>query len=95
MHISRELFYSGVAYCLTMLVLFPILYLVAGVDGEPRNFSECVYFSLVTATTTGYGDIAPQGSGRLIAGFQMLITMAYIAFVLPAAVSVTLRQSDT
>ncbi|MEM0948043.1 MAG: potassium channel family protein [Pseudomonadota bacterium] len=42
--------------------------------------SEFVYFSLVTMTTLGYGDISPAGPiPRLLAGIQAVVGTIYIA----------------
>jgi hypothetical protein len=38
--------------------------------GYIQQFSESLYFSLITMTTVGYGDITLQGPGRLISGIQ-------------------------
>ncbi len=38
--------------------------------GALPNFSDAFYFSLVTFTTLGYGDITLGESWRLLAGFQ-------------------------
>src|SRR6186713_108223 len=34
------------------------------------TFSESLYFSLVTMTTVGYGDVTLEGAGRIISGIQ-------------------------
>jgi len=38
--------------------------------GYIAQFSESLYFSLITMTTVGYGDVTLQGPGRLISGIQ-------------------------
>jgi voltage-gated potassium channel Kch len=38
--------------------------------GALSNFHEAIYFSLVTFTTLGYGDITLKEEWRLLAGFQ-------------------------
>lgn len=38
--------------------------------GYIPQFSESIYFSLITMTTVGYGDITLQGPGRVISGIQ-------------------------
>jgi Ion channel len=48
---------------------------VAGV--HPVNLLDCVYLSAVTYTTVGFGDVAPVGPIRFMAG-----TMALTGFVL-------------
>jgi hypothetical protein len=44
---------------------------------DPRNslavgFWDCLYFSVITITTLGYGDYRPESYGRLIAGIEVL-----------------------
>jgi len=38
--------------------------------GYIAELSESLYFSLITMTTVGYGDVTLQGPGRLISGIQ-------------------------
>jgi hypothetical protein len=64
---------------------FAILYWAAG-DRDPRAFSEplsrpdAVYFTLTTATTTGYGDIQPLSTAaRSIASAQMVVGLLVVA----------------
>ena len=44
----------------------------AGTRGT-RDFSDALYFSVVTITTVGYGDFIPTGAGRSIAALQGLL----------------------
>jgi hypothetical protein len=37
-----------------------------------RSFVSCLYFSAITFTTVGYGDLAPHGALRLIAASEAL-----------------------
>ena len=44
-------------------------------------FQDCVYFSLVTSTTVGYGDLVPVSPmTRLLVGVQVLVSFFLIAF---------------
>ncbi len=41
---------------------------------------DCVYFSLTTYTTLGYGDIAPHGALRYLAGLESLTGLVLITW---------------
>jgi len=59
-------------------VLFPVLYLITdSVRGlsSTLTFLDYEYFSIVTATTLGYGDYHPVGVGRVIASIEALFGM--------------------
>ncbi len=59
-------------------VFFPALFFltksVAGISGG-MGFLDYEYFSIVTATTLGYGDYHPMGVGRAIASLEALFGM--------------------
>ena len=47
------------------------------------NWGEALWFTVVTASTVGYGDISPQTSGgRIFAGLFILFTLASLASIL-------------
>jgi hypothetical protein len=60
---------------LTLLVIFPVAYAWApgGRLHGARHFGDDVYFSLVTATTLGYGDMQPEGLVKAIANVESLV----------------------
>ena len=70
------------------VVLFGIGYYVAvtyldagSLSGEFQgSFREYIYFSLVTYTSLGIGDIFPQGPIRLIAGLEALTGLLMIGW---------------
>ena len=43
------------------------------VGNDLYSYSEAIYFSIVTWTTLGYGDLAPAKQLRLLAGVQALL----------------------
>ena len=45
------------------------------VASESIRFLDCLYFSLITATTLGYGDITPVGWARLLAAGEAMSGM--------------------
>ena len=70
------------AYFLAILC-FSVLYVyvVRGNEGafsEVLNLSNAIYFSIVTMTTTGYGDISPKsGWARFLVSIQVLFGFFY------------------
>lgn len=51
------------------------------------NFADTLYFSVVTATTTGFGDITPERwSSRLLVVAELGMSVLYGIFVLSAFV---------
>ncbi len=51
------------------------------------NIYDAVYFSFIAATTTGFGDIVPMGSFKLIATFEVIFGLLLLALVTSKLVS--------
>ena len=66
-----------------VLVVFPFLYAVFN-GVEVDSIGDYIYFSVVTATTLGYGDFHPIGIGKIFASMEAISFMwaAYIAVLL-------------
>ena len=47
-------------------------------------FWDGFYFSVITATTVGYGDMSPVGIGKLFTSFQSVVSIAIFAFAMSA-----------
>ncbi len=61
----------------TVLVGALVIYLYD--DSEFATYGEALWFTLQTATTVGYGDIAPKRAvGRIVAGGVMLVSLALL-----------------
>lgn len=81
----------------TILVLVTILgasmYLIEGGTNGFTSIPQAVYWSIVTMTTVGYGDIAPQTVwGKLLAAVAMI--MGYSIIAVPTGI-VTAEIVDT
>jgi voltage-gated potassium channel Kch len=61
-----------------------------GSGEEVYEFGTCVYFSMVTLTTLGYGDYIPQGAGQYLAAIEAMT--GYIILGLLASSSATILQ---
>lgn len=68
---------------------------VAAQNDEPPNFSHFVYFSFVTMSTLGYGDITPQDQlTRTLAWVQSVTGQFYVAVLIAWLVSALPRPGD-
>lgn len=62
------------------IILGTIMYLIEGEENGFSNIPRSVYWAIVTMTTVGYGDIAPQtGLGQFIASLIMILGYGIIA----------------
>ena len=63
-----------------VIILGSVMYLVEGRQNGFNNIPESIYWSIVTITTVGYGDITPATTlGKFFASLIMLIGYAIIA----------------
>jgi len=65
---------------ISIILIFTFLFMSSGISGTgiegsiSKNFLDCVYFSVITFTTLGYGDFRPlEGWGRIFAGTEAFI----------------------
>lgn len=84
-HISRGTLLGAVAAFLLIALFFSFVYLTishhqqAEFFGQPEPTTSYVYFSLVTITTLGYGDLSPTTElGRLFATAEAVIGQVYL-----------------
>lgn len=62
------------------IILGSVMYFVEGAENGFTSIPRSIYWSIVTLTTVGYGDIAPQTAlGQLIASLTVIIGYAIIA----------------
>lgn len=68
------------AVVIIAIILGTIMYLVEGEENGFSNIPKSVYWCIVTLTTVGFGDIAPQTPlGQLIASMVMILGYGIIA----------------
>ena len=68
------------AVVILSIILGTIMYLVEGEENGFSNIPKSVYWCIVTLTTVGYGDIAPQTPlGQFIASMVMILGYGIIA----------------
>lgn len=63
-----------------VMIMGTIMYLIEGGESGFTSIPRSIYWAIVTVTTVGYGDIAPQTVlGQFVASMLMLIGYAIIA----------------
>lgn len=66
----------------------PLAFTLPGGSGPPLTFGAALYFSTITITTTGYGDIAPlSGLARFVSCLEVMTGLAYQVFIFSLAAS--------
>jgi hypothetical protein len=55
-------------------------------QGKP-TFLDCVYFSVVTISTLGYGDIIPIGASRVFACIETIFGLTFVGYAISQIVS--------
>ncbi|WP_133407459.1 ion transporter [Parashewanella tropica] len=77
---SRKIFVFFFSVSLIILVLGAIMYEVEGPENGFTSIPTSIYWTVVTITTVGYGDITPHTHlGKGIAAFTMLLGYSIIA----------------
>lgn len=70
---------------LTFILIFSLIYYVMGKEhlSDELSFFDALYFSVVTQTTIGYGDITPVSRvGKTVAMFQILLFIYLIHYMI-------------
>lgn len=78
-----------------VVAVFGLLYFCSGYvpdnglrfAGVKASFIECFYFSVVTVTTLGYGDITPVGIARVVASLEAIFGLIYAGYAISQVVS--------
>jgi hypothetical protein len=83
-----------VLYVCNIPLTYALAYIYLGVidgDKEVRNPMTCLYFSIVTWTTLGYGDVRPTANARMVAASEAVLGYLFIG-VYVGILSVLFRQ---
>lgn len=88
-HVFRSQIPNLIAATLVILILLilssSLMYAVESGAGQFDDIAEAMWWSVVTLTTVGYGDVIPSTPlGKLLGGFIMLLGIGLVA--LPAAI---------
>jgi len=76
LHLSRGILSTAVVLLMLHVVevfLWASVYISLPGHAGLRNYAEAVYFSMVTLTTLGYGDITLSAKWQLLAGMEAMV----------------------
>ena len=77
-----------------VVIMGTLVYLIEGADGGFTSIPTGIYWAIVTMTTVGYGDLAPQTvPGQILASIMMILGYGIIA-VPPGIVTVELAEAS-
>lgn len=77
---SRKIFVFLFAVLTIVTIMGSLLYMVEGAENGFTSIPRSIYWAIVTLTTVGFGDIAPQTPlGQALASFIMVIGYGIIA----------------
>lgn len=86
LHATRRKIMVFLAFVLSIaLILGSLLYVIEGKESGFTSIPAGFYWAIVTITTVGYGDIAPQTLlGQVVAAFAMLL--GYSLIIIPTGI---------
>lgn len=93
---QKKLAVKLLAILLAAVFVFGCIYLILnqfqnnGLKSQTNSlitFWDCIYFSIVTMSTLGYGDIVPIGLSRLLASIEAIFGLAFVGYAISQVVS--------
>jgi len=105
--ITRETIFGAIAAYLLIAIGFAYLYMYVGATQDAPFFDTAtpdadvpstsyMYFSLVTITTVGYGDLSPATSiARFLSTTEALVGQVYLVTIVAMVVGMFIQQRDS
>lgn len=91
--VKRFLNTNGFKYILILSAICILIGSIGMMQFEGMKFSDAIWWSFVTATTVGYGDLSPSTNiGRMIAAFLMIIGIGLIGSLTSSITSFFLHE---
>jgi len=96
--VTLDVLYASIAVYFLLAFLFVPIYgmlettspgsFVDNTLHAPMHWQQFAYYSLITLSTTGYGDVLPVSQwARMLAGFEATIGVLYVAILMARLVS--------
>lgn len=79
-------------------LIFTSVYMWVGINGPSsatyKDFGNCLYFSIITMTTVGYGDFTPSEYARPVAAVQALSGYVFLGIWISLLISLLSRKES-
>ncbi|MDX1501273.1 MAG: ion transporter [Thermoanaerobaculia bacterium] len=96
---SRKIIVFLGTVLMVVLIVGALMYLIEGPQNGFTNIPQAVYWAIVTMTTVGYGDLAPQTVvGKFLASVVMILGYGIIAVptgIVTVEIAQTLKKSTS
>ncbi len=78
-----------------MLVIINIFAFIYYLNQFQEDYLEALYFSMVTWSTLGYGDLQPNNLNRFFAAFEALLGYLYLGILVSVFYKCLVNESNT
>jgi len=80
-------FFTSFSFIPLFIISFALLYREVGLKNVTENI-DYLYFSIVTFTTLGYGDIQPSSDAKIFAAIEAVIGFLFVPILVSQVLSV-------
>lgn len=79
---------ASALYIPLIIMVFALSYRSIGIEGAETQ-ADYLYFSIVTFTTLGYGDLTPSGTARIYANLQAICGFLFVPLIISQLIRTT------
>ena len=91
-------FFLYVFSAITLISLFGVIYYkfgaITGGEHYKATLDDAVYFSFITWTTVGYGDLTPIGYGKFLAAIEGFISLIFMGLLIAKLQYLFIRRDE-
>ena len=91
--------FAYIGMLMLTVIYFALIYMIFGLqgssisDGQKPSFSQAIYFSIVTWTTLGYGDLTPTEASMPWAMIEVLLGYIFMAMLVGKIIALADRNT--